>query len=229
MNQKNTIDTLYYNIEEELEKIAEYLKISKKLFNNELCQKIDNITEDSIPDGFKKADFELNEIGVWESSVLSYFSQSFILLSFRILEKCLSDICNLVKEQKNIKIKRNDLRYSVLESSKKYLETFGGFKIPPNVFRNMKTLQSLRNFLIHGNSFEFDMDDTYQMKATNENEKNLKSLIDKHCGVEDIFGNVRIKVEFCDYCLQKIKSFIEVLHEEHLNNFQIRSANINSQ
>jgi hypothetical protein len=186
---------------------------------------LDEITEDSAPEPYSKIDIELAVIGEWDSFVLSEYTNSFVLLTCRLIEKNLNSICQKVRERKKIKISWKQIRGSVTKKAKTYLEVFGGLNINTDIYNRVCELQELRNSIIHGSDFDFETSDGYQMKATNKKERKLKSLSARNCGVVDQFGNLSLKIEFCDYCVETISNFFNLLKIEHSENFQIRSVN----
>ena len=141
----------------------------------------------------------------WDEIFGSRIRSSFLISLVSFAETQLNQICRDTAVITRSGIKSNDLKGSILERSRKFLEIFGKFTKPPKLEWSFITrIYDVRNVLVHNNGSIF----RYQ------HQKRLSQFVNEQSDLSQTHDFIEIEKGFCIFCLEKIESFLQELREE---------------
>ena len=164
-NRPMGIGDLYSSIDEELDRLFNYLIEIERLINESIKKEDD----EQLKQGAYRADLWIVS-AEWSMFNGNYLYVSFLFLLFAVFENTIDIICEEISIKRKSNIRRKDLTGGLVNSSKKYLEEFGRFKRPNNEQWNViRGIYDVRNTCIHGGG---DLD-----KANIGSKKRINNLI----------------------------------------------------
>jgi len=142
----------------------------------------------------------------WQQVLGAHFRSSFLITLMSVTEDSLSRICTQVSTMLDSSISNKDLKGSILEAAKKYLQAIGKYEAPPeHHWATVIDLYKVRNVMVHNGG----------MLEGAPNEKRIRAFMDKAPGIsapQSAF--LKFEKEFCFYALEQVKELFCVLDAE---------------
>ncbi|SHM33597.1 hypothetical protein [Chryseobacterium polytrichastri] len=143
---------------------------------------------------------------------------SVIVSLVTIIENEFHNFCNMLKLIKNLKIKHNSFKGTILEQFKIYITDVYSlrFDLNANDWQLLNEIVELRNCIVHHDS---NLEDWYGRKfAKAETIKNLSKKI-PDIGIENDLNNITLNNGSCEECIKIVESFFNSLYKHTLNLF----------
>lgn len=141
----------------------------------------------------------------WQQIIGAHFRSSFLLTLMSITEDSLNMVCTQVSTMVDSQISHKDLKGSILEGSKKFLQTFGHFSTPSDeTWTTIFDLYKVRNMFVHNRGI---LDDSTTAKR-------VKNFMKRASGISDSSGFIKLQKDFCSYALEQVRQLFLNLEEE---------------
>ncbi|MCG6946252.1 MAG: hypothetical protein LJE87_13020, partial [Deltaproteobacteria bacterium] len=140
----------------------------------------------------------------WDEIFGYNLRSSFVLLLCNTIEPYMSMVCSNVKTINNSNLSVDDLKGSLYERTRKYLEVVGGFSSPKDrEWEIMGDIYALRNVITHNGA----------MIGGSNKEKRIRSLMKKSPGLSvPSEGMLSIEKSFCEYAIDNVETFVNGLY-----------------
>ncbi len=156
-------------------------------------EQIDAGTEDINDSGIVAAEYYLKRVRYSHVIYMTSLLESF-------LERSCEKLTNIIGKQ-NMPFNVSDLKGDQWSIKRKFLERYGKFKIPKNIFSEINVLIFLRNNFVHDNG------STSELK--NGNKKQEKAMLDKQPWVNLSGSEIVIEADYIHSAFKAIKSLIQ--------------------
>ena len=199
-----------YSLSEEISRFRFYLETLEEFIASQKKGEIERLKEQarSLPEDQRPGFWAWYYPVHWDEIFGSRLRSSFLISLVSFAETQLNQICRDTAVIGRSALKSNDLKGSILERSRKFLEIFGQFTKPSNLEWELITrIYDVRNVLVHNNGCIF----RYQ------HEKRLSQFVNEQSGLSQTHDFIEIEKEFCLFYLEKIESFLQGLREEVRN------------
>lgn len=139
----------------------------------------------------------------WEELFSNRIRASFIMQLCSFLEGEMKEICGRISVIARSPIKVSDLQGSTLSRPKKFLAAFGRFEIPTEEnWTLVERIFDVRNVMVHEGGFA----------GTYRNLKKMKDFAGRVPGLTFENSHIKVRREFCEYCLSVVTTFCDELH-----------------
>lgn len=141
----------------------------------------------------------------WQKIIGAHFRSSFLLTLMSITEDSLNMICTQVSTMVDSQISHKDLKGSILEGSKKFLQTFGHFSTPSDeTWATIFDLYKVRNIFVHNRGI---LDDSTTARR-------VLNFMKRAPGISNSLGFIKLQKNFCSYALEQVRQLFLHLEEE---------------
>lgn len=141
----------------------------------------------------------------WEEIFASQLRASFIVTVMSLVESHLGMVAELAHKIESTTIKSSDLRGTLFERHRKFLELLGEFNRPSkDSWKSLHEIREIRNSIVHGNSTIYH----------SQNQERLRALVKTLPGLSSTHDVIELSSEFPKHSLAVVKNFITELYEE---------------
>jgi hypothetical protein len=150
----------------------------------------------------------------WKQIIGAHFRSSFLITLMSITEDSLSMICTQISTMVDSQISHKDLKGSILEGSKKFLQTIGHFSTPSDDdWTTIFDLYKVRNMFVHNRG---SLDDSTTAKR-------IQSFMKRAPGISNDSGFIKLRKDFCSYALEQVRQlFLHLEEEQELLRFNLK-------
>lgn len=196
-----------FPLSEEISRLRFYLQSLEEFISSQETTEIEQLERQtqSFSDEQRSEFWAWNYPMHWDEIFRNILRSSFLISLVSFTENRLNRICANTAIILSSKIKSADLKGSVLERARKFLEVFGGFMEPSEDKWNLlANLYDVRNVFVHYGGSIFLYRNHQQLAQFIKNQPNLSLSYDF----------IEIKKDFCFFCLENTESFLLSLHKE---------------
>lgn len=141
----------------------------------------------------------------WDEIFASRLRSSFLISLVSFTEVQLNFLCRDVAVIVESEVKCSDLRGSVLERSKKFLNKIGKFNNPSSGdWEEINCICDVRNSIVHNEG----------SIVNSRKEMRLRQFVDKHPFLSESNNYIKLEKDFCFFCLDKINAFLKAYQIE---------------
>jgi hypothetical protein len=141
----------------------------------------------------------------WDEIFRTNLRSSFLISLMSLTESHLTEVCRDVAIIARTPITISDLRGSLLEKARLFLERFASFKQPtPDLWSRMFRIYDIRNVFVHNGGY---------LPASNH-EARVRHFIRASSGVAETNGSLTLKKEFCPFVLDVVTKLSEAISAE---------------
>jgi hypothetical protein len=198
-------------IHESIKELELFLNTIENFIEKEEKRDIENFNEylKTIPEGDREEFLADCYPYQWEQVLGNHLRNSFLVTIMSITEDSLNRICTQITTMVDSAISNSDLKGSILEASKKYLQAMGNFKNPSeHHWANIIDMYKLRNVIVHNGG----------ILEGAQNEKRIRAFMKKAPGITNpSTGVLKLDKEFCLYAIDQVKDFFAILDLEQNN------------
>jgi hypothetical protein len=200
-----TINSIFI---ENLNELDSYLFTINDYLKAEEQRQIEKLNEDTkhLSDSVRSELFADNFPYEWEQVFGVHLRRSFIVTLMSMAEDHLTTFCSCVESLIDAPISNKDMKGSIIERAKKFLEAIGKFKKPKDhEWKLLIDIYKLRNALVHNGG---------RIEGVNDEKRLVKFIKDRPEISISSYGKVDINTEFCEFALKKVRDFFDQLHKE---------------
>jgi hypothetical protein len=180
-----------------LQTMEDFIEKERKREIDELEQKAKDLTEEQQSD-FWSWNYPLH----WEEIFESRLRSSFLISLISFLEIQLNHVCSDVAVIVRSALSISDIKGSIIERSKKFLQNFGNFNnFSSDEWKMLTDIYYIRNVVVHANG----------IIPNSQKTENLFKFINKQPAISESNGFVEIGRDFCFFCLDYIDAFLNSL------------------
>jgi hypothetical protein len=185
-----------FRLSEEISRLRFYLNTLEEFISTEEKVEIDQLERrtQSLSDEQRGEFWSWNYPVYWDEIFRDILRSSFLISLVSFTEKWLNMICHNTAIIVSSKITSSDLKGSVLERSRKFLEIFGGFMEPvKDKWDLIAHIYDVRNVFVHNGGSILQYRD----------QKRLSRFIENQPGLSLSNDFINIKGEFCFFLPRK--------------------------
>ena len=197
-------------IYEQISRLRFYLQTLEEFIENQEKEEIEALKQrsNSLTQNQQAEFWAWNYPGHWDEVFRGMLRSSFIISLVSVLETRLSQACQAAAIIVRSQIKRSDLKGSVLERSRKFLEVLAKFSEPsPDQWDFLTGIYDVRNVLVHNQGKVY----------LSWKKQRLSKFIKAQPGLSAPNDFISIEKDFGFSCLGAIQSFLESLQNEIQN------------